>query len=316
MNRNRKIQPRTNKDGRGWGGIQEGSAAQSRDEMSRAEFYPCSSVFIRGFFYFVVLLSVTCFGAAAPGAESVASGFDQANRLYEQGKYAAAAATYEKLLQSEPNSAALYFNLGNAWFKAGQSGRAIAAYRQAERLAPRDPNLRFNLSFVRKKVSGSDAAPPESWQHWLATLTLNEWTTLGTGAFWLWFLLLALRELRPGLRKSLSGYTATAGLAAALLAGCLATALYEHSSLKEAVVVATNAVVRYGPLEESQVYYQLRDGSEVTVLDEKDLTVGDKKQSWLQVQDATRRVGWVQRDQVILLAEAQPLKPLRAYVRR
>ena len=264
-----------------------------------------------------VLLLVLCASfTSAAQAENVAASFDQANKLYEQGKYAAAATAYEKLLQSESSSAALYFNLGNAWYKAGQSGRAVAAYRQAERLAPRDPNLRFNLNFVRKKVSGSDAAPPESWQHRLATLTLNEWTALAMAAFWLWFLLLALRELRPVLRKNLSGYTATAGLAAILLMGCLVTVLYEHSNVKEAVVVATNAVVRYGPLEESQVYYQLRDGSEVTVLDEKDLTVGDKKQSWLQVQDATRRVGWVQRDQVILLADSQPLKPLKAYVSR
>jgi len=240
-------------------------------------------------------------------ARAEAPAFDQANRLYEQGKYGEAAAAYEKLLQSYSNSPALFFNLGNAWFKAGQSGRAIAAYRRAESLAPRDPSLRFNLNFVRKKVSGSEMAPTESWRHWLSALTLNEWAALAMAAFWLWFLLLALRELRPAVRKTLSGYTATTGLVWLVLAAGLTAAYYEHSRVKEAVVVATNAVVRYGPLEESQVFYQLRDGSEVRVLDEKDLAVGDKKQSWLQVQDATRRIGWVQRDQVLLLAGAQPM---------
>ena len=244
-------------------------------------------------------------GSVAP--ESLAASFDQANKLYEQGKYTDAAAAYQKLLQADPGSAALNFNLGNAWFKAGQSGRAIAAYRQAEKLVPRDPNLRFNLNFVRKKISGSDSAPPETWHHRLAALTLNEWTLLAMGAVWLWFLLLALRELRPSLRKSLSGYTATAGLAALLLSGCLAAAIYEQAGVKEAVVIATNAVVRFGPLEESGVSFQLRDGSEVTVLDRKEMVEGDRKQDWLQVQDATHRVGWLQRDQVILLGGPQPL---------
>src|SRR5205814_7956079 len=119
---------------------------------------------------------------------------------------------YEKMLHADSNSPALYFNLGNARFKAGQSGRAIAAYRQAEILAPRDPSLRFNLNFVRKKVSGSESIPVETWGHWLAALTLNEWAALAMGAFWLWFLLLALREIRLALRKTLSGYTATAGV--------------------------------------------------------------------------------------------------------
>ena len=253
-----------------------------------------------------ILLALALLAAPLHG-ENLAPAFDQANKLYEQGKYAEAASAYEKLLRADSNSPALYFNLGNARFKAGQSGRAIVAYRQAEMLAPRDPSLRFNLNFVRKKVSGSEAIPAETWAHWLAALTLNEWAALAAGAFWLWFLLLALRELRPVLRRTLSGYTATAGVVWLMLAAGLVAALYEHSRVKEAVVVATNAVVRYGPLEESQVFYQLRDGSEVRVLDEKELAVGDKKQSWLQVQDATRRVGWVQRDQVLLLAGTQPM---------
>ncbi len=257
----------------------------------------------------LVLALLTLLTAGCLHAETLAPLFDQANQLYEQRKYQEAANAYQKLVQSEHPSAALYFNLGNAWFKAGQSGRAIAAYRQAERLAPREPNLRFNLNFVRKKVTGSDTAPTEGWRHWLATLTLNEWTAMAMGASWLWFLLLALRELRPGLRKTLAGYTATSGLAAILLAAILINALYDQSRIKQAVVIATNAVIRYGPLEESQVFYQLRDGSEVIVLDEKELSVGGKNQSWLQVQDASRRVGWVQRDQVLLLNSAPAPKP-------
>ncbi len=258
-----------------------------------------------------VLALLTLFTAGFLHAENLASLFDQANKLYEQAKYDGAANAYQKLVQSEPASAALYFNLGNAWFKAGQSGRAIAAYRQAERLAPRDPNLRFNLNFVRKKVTGAESAPAESWRRWLATLTLNEWTALAMGASWLWFLLLALRELRPTLRRTLSGYTTTAGVAAILLGAILASALYDQSRVKQAVIIATNAVIRYGPLEESQVFYQLRDGSEVTVLDEKELSLGGKSQTWLQVQDALHRIGWVQRDQVILLSNAPGAKPIQ-----
>ena len=253
----------------------------------------------------LVVLSASIL-AAPLRADNLQPAFDQANKLYEQAKYAEAAAAYQDLLRTEPASPALYFNLGNAWFKAGQNGRAIAAFRGAEKLAPRDPNLRFNLNFVRRKVSGSDSAPAETWPHRLEALTLNEWTLLAGGAAWLWFILLALREWRPALRRVLSGYTATAGVAAAALAACLAAVVYDQSNSTEAVVIATNAVVRNGPLEESAVAYQLRDGSEVAVLDQ--LPVGDKKQSWVQVRDPARRVGWVQRDQVLLLSDNGPVR--------
>ncbi len=242
-------------------------------------------------------------------AEPAASAFDQANKLYEQGKYAEAAAGYEAMIQSGARLSTLYFNLGNACFKAGEKGRAIAAYRQAETLAPRDPSLRFNLQFARNAVTGRDTLPGTRWQRWLATLTLNEWTTLAAGAFWLWFLLLALREYRRPWRKPLSGYTATAGLAAVLLAGCLGAAAFEQANTRSAVVIVPEAIVRYGPLEESQVFYQLRDGMEVSVLDEKQISGNE---AWLQIQDDAHRVGWLKRDQVIMLShnritQASPL---------
>ena len=73
-----------------------------------------------------------CFAPQAPSDL-----FIQANRLYEEGKFAQSAAGYEKIIQAGSVSSALYFNLGNAWLKAGQFGKAILSYRQAEAIAPR-----------------------------------------------------------------------------------------------------------------------------------------------------------------------------------
>ncbi len=67
---------------------------------------------------------------------------------------------------------------------------------------------------------------------------------------------------------------------------------------RSAVVVVPNVVVRYGPLDSSQVFYQLRDGSEVKVLDEK-RTAPD--QAWLQVQDSSGRLGWLKKQEIVLL---------------
>src|SRR5258708_6882523 len=92
-------------------------------------------------------------------AEVSSGAFDAANKLYEQGKFADAAAGYEKLLQSGQVSEAIYFNWGNALFKSGQIGRAIAAYEQAERIAPRAPDVRANLQFARNQVPGPTLLP-------------------------------------------------------------------------------------------------------------------------------------------------------------
>src|ERR1700684_3279079 len=95
--------------------------------------------------YWLPILGVVCallLKIAGARADDAGNSFDSANKLYEQGKYPAAAAAYDKLLAGGNVSEALYFNLGNAEFKMNQVGRAIASYRQAQRLAPRDAELR------------------------------------------------------------------------------------------------------------------------------------------------------------------------------
>ena len=248
-----------------------------------------------------ILVLLLCASGVPARAEDPSGAFDAANKLYEQGRFAAAAAAYEKLLASGNRAETLWFNLGNAWFKAGQLGRAIAAYRQAERLAPRDPSVRFNLQFARKKATGAEAAPGPAWERAMAALTLNEWAVMAAISVWVWFGLLAVREARPALRPALSGYTATAGAVTALLIGCAAVAANLRFNTLAAVVVVPEAIARSGPLEEAKVLHQFRDGAELTVLDKKDLALGDQKQAWLQVRDGANRTGWLKGDQVTVL---------------
>jgi len=218
------------------------------------------------------------------------SAFESANKLYEEGKYSEAATAYARLLQTGETSPALYFNLGNAFFKSGQIGRAIAAFRLAAQIAPRDPDVRANLQFARNQVQGPSLSTGR-WQRWLGRLTLNEWTLLAAGAAWLWLLLLAARQWRPGLRSALRGYAITAAIAAGLLCCCAAAALYETRLTRMAIVIAADAEVRHGPLAESQTAFTAHDGAELQVLDQKD--------EWLQVSAGPRRMGWLRRDQAL-----------------
>ena len=224
-------------------------------------------------------------------AEISAPGFESANKLYEEGKYTEAATAYATLLQTGQTSAALYFNLGNAFFKSGQIGRAIAAYRLASQITPRDPDVRANLQFARNQAQGP-TMPPNRWQRWLGRLTLNEWTVLAAVAVWLWLLLLTVRQWRPGLRASLRGYVPTLAIAAGLLCACAAAAFYETRLTRTAIVITSDAVVRHGPLAESQTAFTAHDGAELRVLDQKD--------EWLEVSAGPRRMGWLRRDQVLL----------------
>jgi tetratricopeptide (TPR) repeat protein len=200
--------------------------------------------------------------------QMTATAFDDANKLYEQGKFPEAAAAYQKLLNSGRGSTAVFFNLGNAFFKAGQIGRAIVAYRQAELLSPRDSDLRANLQFARNQVQGPTVIPNRRAQ-WLAHLTINEWSWLAAGALWMWFALLTVGQFRPPLRPVLRNYVLLLGTATGVLSAC-----------------------RQAPIDEAQSAFTVHDGAELQILDRKD--------DWFQVTTDPRRIGWLRRDQVLV----------------
>jgi uncharacterized protein YgiM (DUF1202 family) len=225
-------------------------------------------------------------------AGETSSEFDTANRLYEKGEYAGAVSAYQKLAGGGRASAALLFNLGNAYFKNGQVGRAIAAYRQAEQMAPRDPDVRANLKFVLSSVPGNNGRV-SAIDRALDLMTLNErgaWTLL---ALWIWFGCLALGQLRPGLKNKLKALVTAAAIFAICFGAWYVQGLIARATERKVVVIASTAAVRFGPLEESQVSFNVRDGNELRLLETKD--------KWIQVADASNRSGWIPESDVLRL---------------
>ena len=253
-------------------------------------------------FFLLTILGLTS-GLMTPGAraDELTAVFEKGNKFYEEGKYANAVTAYDQLLNAGNASEAIYFNRGNAYFKLGQVGRAIASYRMALCLTPRDPEARANLQFARTRARGGSAYHAGMWRGWFDLLTLNEWTCLTTGAMWLLFILLALRQWRPELNRALGSFILAGTVAAVLLGFGLAAGLADRYLNQSAVVIAGEADVRNGPLEESQSIYKVRDGVELGVLDRKD--------GWLQVVDPAQRAGWLREDQVLILEPSALIKP-------
>jgi len=228
-------------------------------------------------------------------AADTATDFNLANKLYAEGKFSDAADYYEKVLQTGAASPNLLFNYGNAEYKAGNLGKAIAAYRRAELLAPRDEDVRANLAFVRNQVQGATVRESR-WRDWLGQLTLNEWALLAAAAFWLTFLLLATRQIRPTLGVRLKGITIVTTMLTIFFGAALGLQAAEHFSTETAVVTASKATAFSGPFDDAQTAFEAPDGAELSVLDHH----GD----WLQVSDGPDKIGWLQKSQLEVLPGA------------
>jgi tetratricopeptide (TPR) repeat protein len=233
-------------------------------------------------------------GALSARADADSERFEQANKFYEEGHYAQAAAAYEQLLQQGRVSSAIYFNAGNAWFKASQLGRAIYCYRRAEELAPRDPDIRANLEIVRALAGTSMASLPGTrWTRWVGRLTLNEWTASSSVSVALFFLVLMGRQISPRFNRSAGGLTVGLAVLSVWLLACLGLSIDQRLVEQSSIVIVPEAVARRGPMDESQSAFTLHDGAE--------LTVQGRDRDWLQVSGASRQMGWLPQKDVALI---------------
>jgi tetratricopeptide (TPR) repeat protein len=236
-------------------------------------------------------------------AESFSDAFEKANKLYAEGQYEPAINTYSNLAQNGTVSASLYFNLGNACLKGGRLGLAVVYYQRALEISPRDPDIRANLQLARSRAYQGNPpkkGAPGSWTSWFS---LNEWSILAALAWWSWLGVLVTHQLKPEMKTRLARLQRLLLMATLITVGGLGIRLYFDRFIDSALVVVKDAPVKYGPLDESRVFYTLQDGAEITVIDRQD--------QWVQIRDHQQRTGWVHSDQVMTVRSIATVMPAK-----
>lgn len=211
------------------------------------------------------LLALGCLILLGPW--TAAANWNQAENLYRQGKYAAALAAYEDLLQTYPNDPYLYYNIGNSYFKMGSKGLAVANYYRAFERAPRDKDLRHNLALALA-AGGERLVPagmPAALHQVFFGLTVSElkglfflmcWLCCTLGSVWL--------------VKRRGGKAALLSLLLALGVGGFYAWRAALQNQPLAVVAAPVAELRSGPGEQFPAQANVAQGRLLLVQDTKD----------------------------------------------
>ncbi len=242
----------------------------------------------------ILLLSLSC-AARAQAPQAIAD----AQKKYDAGDFAGAAAVLGPAAKAAPGDAALQYDLGNALLKAGRLGPAIASYQRAFDLRPRDADIRYNLNFALKQAGEElvpSGVPPLVFKLFyflsereLAGLQwLGAWAALLLGAVYV-----RKASWRPALRPWALAALGLWVCAAAWWGTRLAT---WPSNL--AVIVKGPADVRSGPGENFGVSFTAPEGRRVQIL-----TDGG---AWLEIGVLKEGVrGWLPASDVERVADAQ-----------
>lgn len=255
------------------------------------------------FALWVCLLLLLAFGIGNTRAESFSGAFESANKLYAEGQYEPAINTYSNLVAKGEVSTALYFNLGNACMKDGRLGLAVVYYQRAADLSPRDPDIRANLQLARSRACQGNPPKNSVLRSWTSWFSLNEWSALASLAWWGWLGLLVAIETRPQWKPRMAKPQRLLMVLVLVTLSGLGLRLYFTLAIHSAMIIVKEVPVKYGPLEESRVFYSLQDGAEVIALERQD--------QWIQIADNQRRTGWVRSDQVMTVISPTPVLPVK-----
>ena len=237
------------------------------------------------------LLSSLLFAlAAAPAAGQpapVQRAFEDGNRRYAEGDYAAALRRYEQALESGWASGALYYNVAAAHYRLGRAGQAVRYYEKARRLLPASERLQHNLSVVRSQIEAPPPAPRSfratAWERLTALmppvgyLAVGLFVFLGALAWW-------VRTNGEGGRRFRPGPLSAALLAAGLLVAGLGLVLSAGPAERRAVAVRGPLTLRSAPSASADSTAALPEGTVVNRT--------ERRGGWARVRSSRGDEGW------------------------
>ena len=244
----------------------------------------------------LIFVSQAAFSLELSKTENPAGLYKEANRFYQKGDYQKAAEIYGQLIASGYENGNLYYNLGNTCYKLGQKGMAIFYYEKAKRLIPGDADLKANLAYVRDKTGESVKGP---WNYelgqFLAYLaTIDQMTVMSSVLFFILLGLLIYIVLFPHKIKNEGGgmkpfwWYGLLTVSAVFIITLSITILTirEHSVIK-AVATSESANVLFEPNLAATLYYELKEGAVVNIVEEKD--------GWALIKRPDGKRGWVEK---------------------
>lgn len=223
--------------------------------------------------------------------------FEQANTLYNDGKYAESIDKYTTILDSKQHSSELYFNLANAHYKLNNIAPSIYFYEKALQLSPNDDEIKNNLSFARNMtIDAIDTIPLTGFSKIVNkvtnTMSFDNWAKTSVGLVFCFVILILLYYFAYStINKRLAFIGSLTALC--LMFTSLAFAFHKYNLVKKdrpAIVFEQESKVKSEPNSRSEESFRLHEGTKVQVLD----TV----KNWTKIKLSDGKTGWISTEEI------------------
>ena len=234
-----------------------------------------------------------CFAAnSCIGQIDFSTLMDQGNKAYQSGDFRGALNYYDEVLQSQRQSAPLYYNIGNCYYRLDEFGKAVLFYERAARLKPNDRDIQHNLAVVNTKlVDRIEPISPfflESW--WNNTRKLASTKTWAiVGLIFLWGGVLGTLVWIIGKTRVWKKWGFLGGIAAFVLAIlCLSLANSQYWFEKDSnigILLVDRTILHLAPEMNSPEVRVIHEGVK--------FKIEGKIENWKKVRLYDGEVGWL-----------------------
>ncbi len=226
--------------------------------------------------------------------------FEQANALYNDGKYAEAIDKYESILDSGQHSPELYFNLGNANYKLNNIAPSVYYFEKALLLSPNNEDIKNNLVYAQNMtIDAIDKVPQVGFSRIINnivnTFDTDTWAKMAIVGILLFVLLFLMYHFSYATyRKRIAFITSVLGLLLAFFSVAMA---FQKSILDKkdnpAIVFAQESRVKSEANKSSEEVFRLHEGTKVQVLETYD--------DWSKIQISDNSTGWIASEDIKVL---------------
>ena len=246
-------------------------------------------------FFIIFLLSFVQFVQAESFTKA------DADKAYQENKYAEAIKMYENILATQGESAVVYYNLGNSYFKEKNMAKAVLNYERALLLNPGDADIRFNLDMARSKTVDQITPATEVFiVTWINSLTNMQsergWAKIGIVSFICLLVGLALYIFSKRLFVRKIGFIG----AVVLLVVTVCANLFARQQKNElmdrtgAIVMSPTVTVKSTPDKSGTELFVLHEGTKVFVEDNsmkgwKEIRLEDGNKGWIPTEGSYDR---------------------------
>jgi tetratricopeptide (TPR) repeat protein len=220
------------------------------------------------------------------------NGFEKGNELYRKSQFQDAIQAYESVLETNKQSAELYFNLGNSYYKLNKVAPAIYNFEKALLLKPNDKDILNNLAFAQKlQIDEVKEVPEVGFGKTLTDLTsarhYNSWAWVAVfGSFFiLLFFIFYYFSHRTFLKRLFFSGMFLSGIV--LLLAIFAAISEKNNDLlfRPAIVFDEMVAVKAEPKAESADAFTLHEGTKVEVKENLD--------NWRRIELSDGTGGWI-----------------------